>query len=130
MGGEAGRGAARGVDIRTVGGLCQPRSGECRLTTFAGTPAITEWSGNSPRTTAPAATTDCRPIRVPGRMIAPAPTHEPEPIETGLFRGHWRPIGCSGSSYTWFWSVMYTYGPVYTSSPMSIDWCPTMWLPP
>ena len=63
-----------------------------------GTPAITLWSGNSPRTTAPPATTLWRPIRVPGRMIAPVPSQEPEPIETGLLRGHWRPIGNSGSS--------------------------------
>ncbi len=35
----------------------------------AGTPATTQRSGTSPRTTAPAATTTCSPICAPGRMI-------------------------------------------------------------
>src|SRR5690606_26154280 len=98
--GPAGGGAAGpaepGAEAESV--RYQPSPGECRLAVLAGTPAITEWSGNSPHTTAPPATTDCRPILVPGRMIAPAPIQEPEPISTGLLRGHCRPIGTSGSS--------------------------------
>ncbi len=47
--------------------------------TRAGTPATTQWSGMSPRTTEPAATTTLRPMLAPGRTIAPAPSHEPDP---------------------------------------------------
>ena len=76
---------------------CQPAS-VCSRTIFAGTPATTHRSGISPRTTAPAATTTLRPILAPGRMIAPAPSHEPAPMLTGRFTGNWLPIGVSGSS--------------------------------
>ena len=72
----------------------------------AGTPASTQWSPNVPRTTAPPATTTLRPSVVPGSTTAPAPSQEPAPIRTGSFFGHCRPIGVSGSSYAWFWSVM------------------------
>jgi hypothetical protein len=34
----------------------------------------------------------------PGRMIAPAPSHEPAPMLTGRLTGNWLPIGMSGSS--------------------------------
>jgi hypothetical protein len=53
--------------------------------------------------------------------MTPAPSQVPAPIETALLLGHCRPIGVSGSSYPWFWSVMYTYGPVNTSSPITIE---------
>ena len=42
-------------------GGCQPVSGSQRRTTRAGAPATTAWSGTSPRTTAPAATTTLPP---------------------------------------------------------------------
>jgi hypothetical protein len=70
----------------------------CSRTIFAGTPATTQWSGTTPRTTAPAATTTLRPMLAPGRMIAPAPSHEPAPMLTGRLTGNWLPIGTSGSS--------------------------------
>ena len=59
----------------------------------AGTPATTQRSGTSPRTTAPAATTTCSPICAPGRITALAPSQLPEPMRTGASVGHWRPIG-------------------------------------
>ncbi len=65
---------------------------------MAGAPATTAWSGMSPRTTAPAATTTFRPSRAPGRMTAPVPIQLPEPILTGSVRGHCLPTGTSGSS--------------------------------
>ena len=64
----------------------------------AGTPATTHRSGITPRTTEPAAITTFRPMRAPGKTIAPAPSHEPLPMLTGRFTGNWRPIGMSGSS--------------------------------
>ena len=69
-----------------------------RRTTRAGAPATTAWSGTSPRTTAPAATTTFRPIRAPGRITAPVPIQQPGPISTGSIRGHCLPMGSCGSS--------------------------------
>src|SRR6185312_10497675 len=86
-----------------------------RRTIRAGTPATTQRSGTSPRTTAPAATTTCSPICVPGRITALAPSQLPEPMRTAASVGHWRPIGSTGSRYVWFWWVMETYGPVWMS---------------
>lgn len=57
------------------------------------------------------------------------PSQLPLPIRTGTSLGHWACTTWSGSSYPWFWSVMYTYGPVWTSSPISSWKWPTMWLP-
>jgi CheY-like chemotaxis protein len=80
-----------------LGGGCQP-AWVCSRTILAGTPAATQWSGTSPRTTEPAAITTLRPIRAPGSTITPAPSHDPEPIVTVRFTGTWRPIGVSGSA--------------------------------
>jgi len=52
----------------------------------------------SPRTTEPAATTALRPMRAPGKTIAPAPSDKPAPMLTVRLTGNWRPIGTSGSS--------------------------------
>ena len=61
----------------------QPAPSTQRRTMRAGTPATTQRSGTSPRTTAPAATTTCSPICAPGRMTALAPSQLPEPMRTG-----------------------------------------------
>ena len=73
-------------------------SAVCSRMIRAGTPATTQWSGMVPRTTEPAATTTLRPMLAPGRMIAPAPSHEPAPMRTGRLTGNWRPIGVPGSA--------------------------------
>ena len=78
-------------------GDSQPAS-VCSRMIRAGTPATTHRSGITPRTTEPAAITTFRPIRAPGKTIAPAPSHEPPPMLTGRLTGNWRPIGMSGSS--------------------------------
>jgi len=62
----------------------------------AGTPATTHRSGTVPRTTEPAATVTFWPMHEPGRMMAPAPSQEPAPIETSVFTGHCRPMGSTG----------------------------------
>jgi hypothetical protein len=66
-------------------------------TTRAGTPATTQWSGTTPRTTEPPATTTLRPMHAPGSTIAPAPSQLPAPMLTGLFTGNCLPIGTSRS---------------------------------
>ncbi len=71
--------------------------GVSRRTTLAGTPATTLWSATMPRTTELAPTTTLRPSWAPGRMTAPAPSQEPEPMRTGSSLGHWRVTGTSGS---------------------------------
>src|SRR3954453_7203457 len=53
-------------------------------TTRQGLPAANTPSGMSLVTTLPAPMTDFEPIRTPGQMIAPPPTHTSEPISTGL----------------------------------------------
>jgi hypothetical protein len=37
-------------------------------------------------------------MHAPGRMIAPAPSQVPEPMETAVLRGSCLPIGISGSA--------------------------------
>jgi hypothetical protein len=59
-----------------------------RRTTRAGAPATTQWSGTSPRTTDAAATATFRPMRAPGRMMAPVPSQQPDPMETGSSVGY------------------------------------------
>jgi hypothetical protein len=41
--------------------------------------------------------TTLRPIRVPGSTMAPAPSQDPAPMETGRFTGNCLPIGTSRS---------------------------------
>ncbi|GDY81535.1 hypothetical protein SAVCW2_07340 [Streptomyces avermitilis] len=84
-------GIGTGAGVRSGG--CQPSAGVQRRTTRAGAPATTAWSGTTPRTTAPAATTTFRPIRAPGRITAPVPIQQPDPIDTGSIRGHCLPMG-------------------------------------
>jgi hypothetical protein len=74
----------------------------------AGTPAMTQKSGNVPRTTAPAPTTTLRPSSVPGSTTTPVPSQLPAPMRTGTSLGHCAWTTSSGLSYPWFWSVMYT----------------------
>ena len=78
--------------------VTHPAPSTQRRTMRAGTPATTQRSGTSPRTTAPAATTTCSPICAPGRMTALAPSQLPEPMRTGASVGHCRPMGSTGSS--------------------------------
>src|SRR6266566_10087845 len=76
----------------------QPLPGMYSRTTLAGTPATTQQSGTSPRTTEPAATTTFLPTAAPGSTIAPAPSHVPEPMDTVSLLGHCLPIGVPGSA--------------------------------
>jgi hypothetical protein len=63
---------------------------------------MTQWSGNVPRTTAPAPTTTFLPSRVPGSTTTPVPNQLPSPMRTGTSLGHWACTTWSGSSYPWF----------------------------
>jgi hypothetical protein len=55
----------------------------------AGTPAMTQWSGKVPLTTAPAPTTTFLPSSVPGSITTPVPSQLPSPMRTGTSLGHW-----------------------------------------
>ena len=90
----AGAPVSSGAGVERI----QPSPGTYSLTTRAGTPATTLWSGMVPRTTEPAATVTLRPRLAPGRITAPAPSQLPAPIRTGALRGSWRPMGWSGSA--------------------------------
>jgi hypothetical protein len=63
---------------------------------------MTEWSGNTPRTTAPAPTTTFLPSSVPGSTTTPVPIQLPVPMCTGTSVGHWVCTTSSGFSYPWF----------------------------
>ncbi|KAH7310717.1 hypothetical protein B0I35DRAFT_439582 [Stachybotrys elegans] len=85
---------------------------------FAGTPPTAHSGSTSFVTTAPAATVDPRPIRTPGRTIAPAPIQQSSSMTIGkakeVPKASWR-------AFHWLSCVpvqMQTSGPMRTRSPM------------
>src|SRR5262249_31793190 len=103
--GSTDAGADAGVDAGVDAGATSsagsggfhPLPGTYSRTIFAGTPATTQRSGITPRTTDPAATTTFPPMTAPGNTTTPAPSQLPGPMDTAVLLGHCRPMGTSGS---------------------------------
>ncbi len=82
----------------------------------AGLPATTAPSGTSRVTTAPAPITASRPIVTPGSTTAPPPSHALSPTVIGRADSHL--ARRSSGSRGWVGVSSWTFGPIWTSSPM------------
>jgi hypothetical protein len=91
--------------------------------TRAGVPPIRQPGGNSPLTTAPAATMDLLPMTVPPRIVAPVPIQQPSPITMGSEYAAPATWGPSGLMW-WEPEAIVTRGPMSHDAPMLIGEAP------